>query len=332
MKERADVLAAMGAALAPRAKELDETVPAEAGIPCCFFPGSSGLTVLDFCTADLGQRFTVEEHRPGRPQMGSAVIRRSPAGVVVAIVPWNGPVMQILMKLAPALVAGCTIVVKTAPETPLSSYAPLPRRWWKPACPRRGQHPPRRPRHRCRPYPPPAAWTGSRSPAARRPGAQIAAECAPDLRQVNLELGGKSAAILLEDVDLEAGLPTAITCGLFYNGEACSALTRMLVPRSLLPRGGRAHGGPCRGPAGRGPTGYGHLFIGPMVSERQRAKVEEYVALGRHEGARLVTGGGRPEGLDHGWYVEPTVFADVDNPDADRPGRSVRPLALSHPL
>jgi aldehyde dehydrogenase (NAD+) len=308
MKERADAVAALAHALAPRASELDATVPAESGIPCCFLPGSSGFTVLDFY-ADLGRTFTVEEHRPGRAGMGSAVVRHSPAGVVAAIVPWNGPVMQILMKLAPALVAGCSIVIKTAPETPLSSYAiaeavleaglpagvvsilPGDRQTGVALTQHRGVDR--------------ISFTGGTAA-----GAQIAAECAQDLRRVSLELGGKSAAILLDDVDLDIGLATAITCGLFYNGEACSALTRMLVPRSLYPEVvdrtvAHVEALPVGDPLD--PT----TFIGPMVSERQRAKVEEYVALGRAQGARVVIGGGRPDGP--GWYVEPTVFADVDN-------------------
>ncbi len=311
MAERAEVLVGLAKCISPFGAELDQTVPMESGIPVCFASGSSSFPLIDYY-AEVGRTYQVEELRPGRPDgYGPAVIRRSPGGVVAGIVPWNGPVMQILMKVVPALLAGCTIVIKTAPETPLSSYrvaeaveaSGLPQGVVS-ILPGDRETGVALARHRGVDR---VSFTGSTAA-----GAQIAADCAPDLRRVNLELGGKSAAILLDDVDLDVGLPTALTFGLFFNGEACSALTRLLVPRSRYDEvvdrtvahvTGLAVGDPLD-PA---------TFIGPLVSERQRAKVEEYVAIGRSEGARLVAGGGRPAGLDQGWYVEPTVFADVDN-------------------
>lgn len=311
MAERADALLRFGEALAPHAEDLDRLVPLESGIPALFQSGSSGFPLVDYY-AELGRTFAVEELRPGRPgASGPAVIRRAPGGVVAGIVPWNGPVMQILMKMVPAVLAGCSIVVKTAPETPLSSFRIAE------AVEAAG-------------LPPGVVniLTGDRDTGAAltvhpgvdrvsftgstAAGAQIAADCGRDLRRVNLELGGKSAAILLDDLDLDVGLPTALTFGLFFNGEACSALTRLLVPRSrydevvdrTVAHVSQLPVGDPLDPA---------TFIGPLISERQRDIVERYIGLGIDEGARLVCGGGRPPGLDRGWYVEPTVFADVDN-------------------
>src|SRR6185437_3016145 len=307
--ERAELVASFAAALEPLGAVLDETVSLESGLPICFGNGRAGLDMLDYYVG-LGQTFAVEEHRPGRPDGGSVLVRYCPGGVVAAIVPWNGPVNLALAKLVPALIAGCTVLVKTAPETPLSSYrvadalvaAGIPDGVVS-ILPGDRDTGAALVRH---PGVDRVSFTGSTAA-----GAEIAAECGRALRRVNLELGGKSAAILLEDVDPD-GLATALTCGLFFNGEACSALTRLLVPKAryaeLVDRTvAHVEGLPVGDPLD--PS----TFIGPMVSERQRAKVEEYVALGRQEGARLVAGGRRPPGLDAGWYVEPTVFADVDN-------------------
>ena len=196
------------------------------------------------------------------------------------------------------MVAGCTIVVKTAPETPLSSYriaeaveaAGIPPGVVN-ILPGDRQTGVALTRH---PGVDRVSFTGSTAA-----GALIAADCGHDLRRVNLELGGKSAAILLEDVDLDVGLPTALTFGLFFNGEACSALTRVLVPRALYDEvveravahvSGLVVGDPLD-PA---------TFIGPLVSERQRDIVEKYIGFGHEDGARLVCGGRSSRGSRRG--------------------------------
>jgi acyl-CoA reductase-like NAD-dependent aldehyde dehydrogenase len=311
MAERAEVLERVGKALAPFGPELDQLVPLESGIPVCFLSGSSSFPLFDYYV-DLGRTYEVEEVRPGRPGgSGPAIIRHSPVGVVAGVVPWNGPVMQILMKAVPALLAGCSVVVKTAPETPLSSYriaeamaaAGIPPGVVS-ILPGDRQTGVALTRH---PGVDRVSFTGSTAA-----GAMIAADCGRDLRRVNLELGGKSAAILLEDVDLDVGLPTALTFGLFFNGEACSALTRVLIPRSRydeVVERTEAHVSQLAVGDPLNPD----TFIGPLISERQRDIVEKYIGFGHEDGARLVCGGKRPAGLDQGWYVEPTVFADVDN-------------------
>ncbi len=298
-------------ALRPRAAELDRLVPQESGIPVCFASGSSGFPLLEYY-AELGRTYPQEQLRQGRPGVaGGAIVRHTPAGVVAGIVPWNGPVMQILMKMAPALVAGCTLVIKPSPETPLSSYAiaraveeadlPPGVASIVPGDREAGAH------LVSHPAVDRVSFTGSTAA-----GKQIAAACAPAVRRVSLELGGKSAAILLDDLDLERAIPTVVNAGMFFNGEACSALTRVLVSRRrhdevvdrLLHEVADLKIGDPLDP---------DTFFGPLVSERQRERVEHYVATGRHEGAVVAHGGGRPEGFDVGWYVEPTIFTNVKN-------------------
>ena len=313
MAERADHLLRLGAALEARADALDDMVPREAGIPILFQSGSSATPLVEYYTG-LARTFPVEEVRPGRPGVtGDGIVRRTPKGVVGGITPWNGPVMQVLMKLVPSLLAGCTAVIKPAAETPLSANlvaeavaeAGLPRGIVSivPGGGDLGAHLVGHPGvdH--------LSFTGS-----TKVGRDIAARCGADLRRVNLELGGKSAAILLEDLDLDRHLPTVAQFGYFFNGEACAALTRVLAPRSrydeVVDRYCEVVAAyPVGDPLD--PT----TFIGPLISQAQRARVEAAIAGGRDSGAKVVLGGGRPTHVDadRGWYVEPTVFRDVDN-------------------
>jgi len=311
MAERADVLRKVGAALAPRGEELDQLVPSESGIPICFASGSSSFPLIDYYT-DLAASYVLDEVRPGRPGVtGDGIVHRAPVGVVAGITPWNGPVMQVLMKLVPSLLAGCTTIVKPAPETPLSALAVaeaceaagLPEGVVSivPGGREVGAH---LVAHRGVDH---LSFTGS-TPS----GLSIAAQCGADLRRVNLELGGKSAAILLEDLDLDVALPTVAQFGYFFNGEACAALTRVLAPRARYDEVVERY---CEIVASY-PVGDPldpSTFIGPLIHEGQRAKVEGYIDIGVREGAKVALGGGRPSGLDAGFYVEPTVLRDVDN-------------------
>ena len=311
MADRAAALGRLAEELAPRGPGLDELVPRESGIPALFQSGSSGFTLLDYY-AELGRTYVLDDVREGREgASGPAIVHRTPAGVVAGLVPWNGPVMQILMKLAPALLAGCTIVVKAAPETPLSSYAIAE------AVAAAGLPPGvvsviaggRETGEALVGHPgvDQVSFTGSTAT-----GALIARECGTSITRVSLELGGKSAAILLDDADLDTAVPVATQFGLFFNGEACSALTRVLAPRArydeVLDRVCATVDSFVVGDPSDPAT-----FIGPLITERQRDLVEGYVRIGQEEGARLVCGGGRPTGLDRGWFVEPAVFAEVDN-------------------
>jgi betaine-aldehyde dehydrogenase len=143
-------------------------------------------------------------------------------------------------------------------------------------------------------------------------GRRIGALCGERLRRVTLELGGKSAAILLADADLGMAVPGLLPAAMMNNGQACVAQTRILAPKSRYGEVVEAFGEAVRAVKVGDPM-EPDSFIGPLVAARQRERVEGYIRLGREEGARVVVGGGRPAGLRKGWYVEPTVFADVNN-------------------
>jgi aldehyde dehydrogenase (NAD+) len=260
---------------------------------------------------DIAREYPWEERRQG--VLGSDVIvRREPAGVVGAIVPWNVPQFVIMSKLAPALIAGCTIVVKPSPETPLDAFvmadlldeAGIPKGVVSviPAGRDVGEHLVRHPGVDK------IAFTGSTA-AGRR----IASICGEQLKRVSLELGGKSAAIILDDADLAATVQGLKFASLMNNGQACVAQTRILASRDRYDEVVEAVSGMV-GALTVGDPQDEATEVGPLVAERQQERVEKYIALGQEEGAKVVVGGnGRPSGLDKGWYVKPTVFSSVDN-------------------
>jgi betaine-aldehyde dehydrogenase len=259
----------------------------------------------------VAQQIEWEEQRMG--VLGSPVIvRREPVGVVGAIVPWNVPQFVTMSKLAPALIAGCTIVLKPAPETPLDAFvmadmlteAGIPEGVVSilPAGREVGEH---LVRHRGVDK---IAFTGSTAA-----GRKIAAICGEQLKRVTLELGGKSAAIILDDADLGATIESLKFASLMNNGQACVAQTRILASKSRYAEVVDALAGMVGG-LNVGDPSDPTTEIGPLVAQRQQERVEKYIALGQEEGARVVVGGnGMPTGIDRGWYVQPTVFADVDN-------------------
>ena len=243
--------------------------------------------------------------------LGPVLIAREPVGVVAAITPWNVPLFLAAAKLGPALLSGSTVVFKPAPETPLDANelaelfrdAGLPDGVLSvvPAGREVGEHLVNHPDVDK------VSFTGSTAA-----GRKIGAACGANLKRCSLELGGKSAAILLEDVDLAQALPLMLPNAIMNNGEACISLTRILAPRDryaevtegLVELVGAMKVGDALDPA---------TEVGPLVAERQRERVEGYIRLGQEEGAKVALGGGRPGGLDRGWFVEPTVFVDVDN-------------------
>jgi betaine-aldehyde dehydrogenase len=309
--ERAEVLDRLLAALQKRAGQVAETITREMGCPISFSHAGQVFAtnlVLDYY-AKLARSYPFEERRD--VLIGTALVRQAPVGVAAAIVPWNVPLFTIMLKLAPALAAGATVVVKPAPETPLDAYllaealgeAGVPKGVVSllPAGREVGEY------LVTHPGIDKVAFTGSTA-AGRR----IAALCGERLRRVTLELGGKSAAILCEDVDLTAAAPQIVAAGTMNNGQACVAQTRILVPRSRYAECVDALAAAVSALPVGDPLDPA-TAIGPLVAERQRERVEGYIGKGRAEGARLVVGGGRPSGLAHGWFVEPTLFADVDN-------------------
>jgi aldehyde dehydrogenase (NAD+) len=309
--ERADVLDRLLAGLQARSGDIATTVTTEMGCPISFAHAGQAFAttmVLEFY-AGLTRTFAFEETRPS--MVGSALVRQEPVGVAAAIVPWNVPLFTIMLKLAPALAAGCSIVVKPAPETPLDAYlladaldeAGVPKGVVSlvPAGREVGEY------LVTHPGIDKVGFTGSTA-AGRR----IAALCGERLRRVTLELGGKSAAIVCDDADLDQVIGPIVGAGTMNNGQACVAQTRILLPRTRYKEGVEALAAAVGSLRVGDPADF-TTEIGPLVSSRQRDRVLGYVAKGKTEGARCVVGGGTPKGLDKGWFVEPTLFADVDN-------------------
>ncbi|WP_174189410.1 aldehyde dehydrogenase [Nocardia barduliensis] len=295
-----------------REPELAELVTAEMGAPLRFsrsahvrLPG-----VMMRALADVAANFVWEETRPG--YLGADVlVCHEPVGVVAAIVPWNMPVFLTVAKLIPALLAGCTVVLKPSPETPLDAYlmAELLMDSAIPPgvvsiVPGDGELGAYLVAH---PGVDKASFTGSTA-AGRR----VAVACAQALRRVSLELGGKSAAVVLDDADPEQVAIGAQVAALMNGGQACVAQTRILVPRNRY----REYVSALSEMVWRlrvGDPADEATDIGPLVSARQRDRVHGYLETGLREGARAVVGGtGTPPGCDRGWYVRPTLFTDVD--------------------
>jgi aldehyde dehydrogenase (NAD+) len=269
----------------------------------------SGIACLNFFAGPAVDQVKWQEVRNGG--YGQTIVHREPLGVVGAIVAWNVPLFLAINKLGPALLAGCTVVLKPAAETPLSANA-LAEVFAEAGLPEgvlsivpggieTGQALTSNPDIDI------FSFTGSSAV-----GKEIGKRAAEMLKPCTLELGGKSAAILLEDVDLAASVPMLVFSGVMNTGQACVAQTRILAPRSRYNEIVEAVGN-FAASLPVGPPSDAGAQIGSLISEKQRARVEAYIAKGIEEGARLVTGGGRPEGLDNGFYVQPTVFADVDN-------------------
>jgi betaine-aldehyde dehydrogenase len=309
--ERADILSALGHELAADGDELARTICAENGTPLAFsqtlqVPGSVGM--LDYY-AGLARGFAFEEERPGPG--GPAVVRKEPVGVIGAIVPWNAPLLLTVLKVAPALAAGCTVVLKPAPETTLSAFlfAECARRAGLPdgvlnvvaGAAATGEY------LVTHPLVDKISFTGSTA-AGRR----IAGLCGERMCRVTLELGGKSAAIVCDDADFGAAAAVLARAAMTLSGQVCAAQTRVLVPASRHDEFVDAYVERVSGLRVGDPM-EPDTVIGPLVSKRQRERVEGYIAEGRKAGAKAVLGGGRPVGLATGWYVEPTVFVGVDN-------------------
>ncbi|MFC7492885.1 MULTISPECIES: aldehyde dehydrogenase [unclassified Nocardioides] len=311
-EERIEVVQNFSNLYAAKLGEMAEVISTEMGAPVSFSNLAQAPAPWMQIEAFLGiaRSYPWEETRAG--SLGEVIVRREPVGVVAAIPPWNVPQFTIMSKLVPALLAGCTIVIKPAPETPLDPYlmAELLQEAGVPngvvnivAAGREvGEHLVRHPDVDK------VAFTGSTAA-----GRTIASICGEQLKRVSLELGGKSAAIVLDDADLAATMEGLKFTALMNSGQACVAQTRILAPRSNYGAVVDALAETVSGMVVGDPLDPA-TEIGPMVAQRQQERVEKYIALGQEEGARVVTGGnGMPDGLSSGWYVRPTVFADVDN-------------------
>jgi acyl-CoA reductase-like NAD-dependent aldehyde dehydrogenase len=310
---RSAVLHAIADELEAREAVMARVITTENGMPVTASTASVRRAVATFrYFADIATTYGFRVDRP-RADGATTRVLREPSGVVAAITPWNGPLGTASLKLGAALAAGCTVVLKTAPETPLSGYlladivADLVEAGTLPAgvvsvftsgraasealVAHRGVDR--------------ISFTGS-----TLVGGQIMAAAAGRIARVTLELGGKSAAIVLDDAPLETVLPTLVMGGCGNAGQMCFALTRVLVSERRADEITAAVAnamcaltlGDPMDPATQ---------VGPLTTSRQRERVESYLAVGREEGARVITGGGRPTGQPHGFFVQPTLFGDV---------------------
>jgi betaine-aldehyde dehydrogenase len=310
-QRRAAILAAAITLMEGRADELKFLLAAETGQPptiVSMVQYDAAISSFEYYAGAAG-KFTWREIRDG--SCGKTLVLREPMGVVGAVTAWNAPFFLAANKLGPALLAGCTVVLKPAIETPLSVFAMagmfaeagLPEGVLSivPGGPETGRA--------LTTNPEVDKFTFTGSSAVGKEIGRIAAE---KLRPCTLELGGKSAAIILEDADLDSTLPMLLFSGLMNSGQVCVGQSRILAPRSRYDEiVDKVSAGVAAMPIGL-PDDSAAL-IGPLISEKQRERVEGYIRKGVEEGARLVTGGGRPEGFSTGWFLQPTVFADVDN-------------------
>ena len=305
--ERAEFLAKISAGLAARTDELAQTIAGEVGMP---LPLSkmiqAGLPTFNFANyAKLAADFKYEE------QVGNSLVVREPVGVVGCITPWNYPLHQIAAKVAPALGAGCTVVLKPSEVAPLNAFilaeviqqVGLPPGVFNLVT---GYGPVVGEALAANPNVDMISFTGS-----TRAGKRVSELGAQTIKRVHLELGGKSASVVLDDADFEKAVKGTVQACYLNSGQTCSAHTRMLVPRSKMGEAAAIAkkvaetftvGDPLEGKA----------RLGPLISETQRERVRGYIKKGVAEGATLVTGGAEaPDGLSKGYYVKPTVFSDV---------------------
>jgi aldehyde dehydrogenase (NAD+) len=289
--------------------EMADTISQEMGAPI-------SLSRAAQAAAGLGHFMQMQSILAGlklEELKGSTLMRKEPIGVCGLITPWNWPVNQIACKVAPALAAGCTMVLKPSEIAPLSGYlftqilheAGVPAGVFNMV---NGDGPTVGAAISCHPDVDMVSFTGS-----TRAGVAVATAAAPTVKRVTQELGGKSANIILDDANIEQAVTAGMQICALNTGQSCNAPTRMLVPRAKMAEAVAAAKRAAEGikvgdPAAEDTT------MGPLVSEAQFNKVQGLIKKGIEEGAQLVTGGpGRPEGLSKGYFVKPTVFANVRN-------------------
>jgi len=304
--ERADWLRKLADALEKRVQDIATTVSREVGMPIKMSTVIQAQLPVNITKtfAELAAGMHLEE------ELGNSIIIREPFGVVGAITPWNYPLHQIMAKVAAAIAAGCTIVLKPAELAPLNAYHLAE------ACMDIGL-----PRGVLNIVNGAGAIVGEAIVAhanvdmisftgSVRGGQRVSAVAAETIKKVTLELGGKSAFVVLDDAPLEKAIPAGVNNAMLNSGQTCSAWTRMVVPRARMNEvlelasatvAKLTLGDPLDPKA----------KLGPLISANQRQIVEGYIHKGLQEGARLVAGGKRPAEFARGHYVEPTIFAEV---------------------
>ena len=309
--DRARFLKAIGDILMAQAPTIARNWSNEMGI---VLPAAQGLSTWTASAyhfyASLADSFEFEKPMP--QQSGNfGLLVREPVGVVAAIIPWNAPPVLIAYKVAPALLAGCTVILKASPEAPSAAYAVA-------AAAHEAGLPPgvlnvltadRAVSEALVRNPEIDKVTFTGSSAA---GKRIASICGERIARCTLELGGKSAALVLDDADVDLVADAMAGNATMMTGQVCAALTRVVVTRKRYDDLVDAIAARLRDVVVGDPLMQG-TQMGPLAMRRQRDRVESYIESGKAEGAELICGGGRPSHLDRGFYVEPTLFAEVSN-------------------
>jgi acyl-CoA reductase-like NAD-dependent aldehyde dehydrogenase len=307
VQERADWMQRIAEALGARMGEIAELIAQEVGMPVKL----SNMIQAGLPTATFASMPQLLAEMPWEEEVGNSLIVREPVGVVGAITPWNYPLHQIAAKVAPAMAAGCTVVLKPSQVAPLNAMVladvidevGLPAGVFNLVTGRGSVIGEALALH---PDVDAISFTGSTA-AGRR----VSEAAAGTIKRVALELGGKSPNIILEDADLQKAITDGVAKCFLNSGQTCSALTRMLVPRSRLAEAEQIAAAVAEHFKPGDPFEPG-TTLGPLVSEGQRELVRDYINKGTGEGAKLLTGGAEaPEGLEQGYFVQPTVFSEV---------------------
>jgi betaine-aldehyde dehydrogenase len=308
--ERASYLEKISANLKARADEIARLIAQEVGMPIKLSARiQAGLPIANFANyAKLVREFQFEQ------RVGNSLVVRDPVGVVGAITPWNYPLHQIALKVAPALAAGCTVVLKPSEVAPFNAFvlaeaiesAGLPKGVFNLVTGTGAQAGEALVRH---PGVDMISFTGS-----TRAGKRISELASQSIKRVALELGGKSASVILDDADLPAAVKSTVNGCYLNSGQTCTALTRMLVPQSKYEEAAKLAADAAAGFALGSPLDE-KTRLGPLSSKAQLERVRSYIKKGVDEGAELIAGGaeppaGAPAG---GYYVRPTVFGKVKN-------------------
>jgi len=309
VEDRAKFLQRIHEGLQARSDEIAETVSRENGMPL----GISKLAQAMLPIMNMAGFSQVVADYPFSETVGTSDVIKEPVGVVACITPWNYPLHQVVLKVAPALAAGCTVVIKPSELAPLTAWilaevvddVGLPAGVFNLVS---GTGPVVGEALVTHPEVDMISFTGS-----TRAGRRISELASPSVKRVALELGGKSPNVILDDADLESAVKAGIAGAYLNSGQTCTALTRMLVPKAKLADAERIAKEVAESFTPGDPFD-GNTRLGPLVSAQQQERVRGYIKKGIEEGAKLVTGGPeQPEGLEKGFFVKPTVFSDVRN-------------------
>src|SRR2546423_6465963 len=306
--ERGEWLTKLVGALGGKSQDIATTISMEVGTPISMSTMiQAGLPMMVTNSySELAQKVTLEE------EIGNSLILREPVGVVGAITPWTYPLHQIMAKVAPAIASGCTVVLKPSEVAPLNAFMLAE------ACMDIGL--PAGVVNIVTGYGPVVGEAIANHPdvdmvsltGSVRSGKRVMELGSQTIKRITLELGGKSAFVILDDAPLDKAVPAGVRNAMLNSGQTCSAWTRMVVPRNKQDEAvqiavaaiGKLPVGDPLDPATR---------VGPLISATQRERVEGYLAKGKEEGAKVAVGGGRPAQFEKGYYVEPTIFSDVDS-------------------